>query len=167
METNPYQPPLARLVDPATASDVALAGRGQRLGAVLIDALLGMAAAVPWFLLTGVWDYVRQGQTPPVALTIGGAVYGFVAFVLIHGYFLKQRGQTVGKKLLRVRIADMQGGVPPLPVLLGKRYLPVQLVGTIPIVGPLLTIVDALFIFREDRRCVHDHIAGTRVVAAQ
>lgn len=166
MDTNPYQPPLAKLADPTSASDVTLAGRGQRLGAVIVDGLIGMAAAIPWFMLTGVWDYVRQGQTPPVGLTIGGAVYGFVVFALIHGYFLKKNGQTLGKKLLRVRIADLQGGIPPLPVLLGKRYLPVQLVGTVPILGPILTIVDALFIFREDHRCVHDHIAGTRVVAA-
>jgi hypothetical protein len=31
-------------------------------------------------------------------------------------------------------------------------------------VGTFLVLVDVLFIFRKDRRCVHDHIAGTRVV---
>ena len=29
---------------------------------------------------------------------------------------------------------------------------------------PLFGIVDVLFIFREDRRCIHDMIAGTRVI---
>jgi hypothetical protein len=28
----------------------------------------------------------------------------------------------------------------------------------------LFHLVDALYIFREDQRCLHDHIAGTRVV---
>jgi uncharacterized RDD family membrane protein YckC len=31
---------------------------------------------------------------------------------------------------------------------------------------PLYAIVDALFIFRGDRRCIHDMIAGTRVIEA-
>ena len=44
------------------------------------------------------------------------------------------------------------------------RYFPVQLVGNIPFIGPLLGIVNVLLIFRADRRCGHDLIAGTRVV---
>jgi uncharacterized RDD family membrane protein YckC len=33
-------------------------------------------------------------------------------------------------------------------------------------IGWIFALVDALFIFREDRRCLHDFIAGTRVVRA-
>jgi uncharacterized RDD family membrane protein YckC len=39
-----------------------------------------------------------------------------------------------------------------------------QGVGVLPFVGPLLSIVNVLLIFRDDRRCGHDLIAGTRVV---
>jgi len=31
---------------------------------------------------------------------------------------------------------------------------------------PLYSVVDALFIFRNDRRCIHDLVAGTVVVNA-
>jgi uncharacterized RDD family membrane protein YckC len=36
----------------------------------------------------------------------------------------------------------------------------VTLIGIIPLFG----LVDILFIFREDKRCIHDLIAGTRVI---
>ena len=29
---------------------------------------------------------------------------------------------------------------------------------------PLYGLVDILFIFSEERRCIHDHIAGTKVI---
>jgi len=44
------------------------------------------------------------------------------------------------------------------------RYIPIWIVGLIPGVGIALTILDALFIFRDDRRCIHDLIAGTKVI---
>jgi uncharacterized RDD family membrane protein YckC len=31
---------------------------------------------------------------------------------------------------------------------------------------PFYSLVDVLFIFRDDRRCIHDLIAGTKVVEA-
>ncbi|MBI3550843.1 MAG: RDD family protein [Elusimicrobia bacterium] len=42
--------------------------------------------------------------------------------------------------------------------------LPVILLGGPSVVLPVYALVDALFIFREDRRCLHDFLAGTRVV---
>ncbi len=31
---------------------------------------------------------------------------------------------------------------------------------------PFYFVVDALFIFGEEQRCIHDHLAGTKVVEA-
>jgi uncharacterized RDD family membrane protein YckC len=36
--------------------------------------------------------------------------------------------------------------------------------GALPCIGPFYSLADILCIFREDRRCLHDHIAGTKVV---
>ncbi len=38
------------------------------------------------------------------------------------------------------------------------------MIGMVPYVGGIYGLIDSLFIFREDRRCVHDLIAGTKVV---
>ena len=40
------------------------------------------------------------------------------------------------------------------------------LIGMVPIVGFFYSLVDIVFIFREDQRCLHDLIAGTKVVKA-
>ena len=70
-------------------------------------------------------------------------------------------GQTLGKKALRIRIVKMDtgenGGFVPNVLL---RLIVNGLLGIIPLYG----LVDILFIFRGDRPCIHDMIAGTQVV---
>lgn len=39
-------------------------------------------------------------------------------------------------------------------------------ISAIPLAGAAFGLVDILFIFRADRRCIHDLIAGTHVVTA-
>ena len=46
------------------------------------------------------------------------------------------------------------------------RGFVVGLLDNIPIIGPLVSLVDPLLIFRDDQRCLHDHIADTIVVRA-
>ena len=38
-------------------------------------------------------------------------------------------------------------------------------IGLIPIVGGIFPWVDALFIFGDEQQCVHDKIAGTKVIS--
>ena len=35
----------------------------------------------------------------------------------------------------------------------------------IPVIGSFLGLLDVLFIFRQDRRCLHDMVAGTEVIS--
>ena len=92
---------------------------------------------------------------------------GFVVFVVVQGYPLSESGQTWGKKLLKLKIVDLEGRKPDFVRLLGLRYLLGLAIYQVPILGPIYSIVDVLFIFREDKRCIHDHLAGTRVVIAK
>ena len=92
---------------------------------------------------------------------------GFVFFLLIHGFFLKKNGQTVGKMLTGIRITDLEGKVPDFRKVILLRYLPISLVSLIPFVGPYLTLIDALLISEVTRRCLHDLLAGTKVVKAK
>ena len=48
--------------------------------------------------------------------------------------------------------------------MIGLRYLPTAVVTQIPLIGSILGITDILFIFGQERRCVHDLIAGTKVI---
>src|SRR3546814_11654488 len=95
-----------------------------------------------------------------------GAVLGFVVFAIVQACPLNASGQTWGKKLLKSKIVDLAGGKPTLRRLPGMRYLPVQAVGVIPLLGALIQTVALLLIFRSDRSCGHELTAGNKVVHA-
>lgn len=165
-EPNPYAPPEAPLAD--AVSESALAGRLERLAAAFIDGLIALAIIGPLSYVGGYWSYTMEaamrGEKPALSIQLLWAVIGFVAFVLIQGYPLHKSAQTWGKRVLRIRIVDLQGRQPSLGHLLTLRYLPVHVVSQIPIVNIIATLVNALLIFRNDRRCGHDLIAKTRVI---
>jgi uncharacterized RDD family membrane protein YckC len=142
-----------------------LAGRGRRLGAVLIDgaigfALIGLAA---WLSPWNPWTAAAQGAVRGLLLN---AAFGFAGFLVIHGWLLVNRGQTVGKALLGLRILNKDGSRATALQLFVMRYGVGTFVMVIPFVGNIYALVDALFIFRASRRCLHDLIAGTIVVTA-
>jgi uncharacterized RDD family membrane protein YckC len=164
---NPYAAPesLPAATAPADPKAVALASRWLRLAAALIDSLIGGGSSLVIIFLVLGYDLQRLGAAdlPTKALL---ALMGVALFMLFHGYLLAKNGQTIGKKLVGIRVALLDGAVPPFVPLILKRYVPVWLVVQIPIVGAFINLANILFIFRADRRCLHDLIAGTMVVKA-
>jgi uncharacterized RDD family membrane protein YckC len=162
-EDNPYTPPTAELVadDPVRQATL-----GARFWAAIVDGLISTLLFVPIMYYAGYWDRaMAQEQT---GLEVAAwAVLGFVVFVVIHGYLLATRGQTVGKMLLKTRIVSKEDEkILPIGKVLGLRYLPISLAAHVPFVGPFLSIIDVLFIFGRERQCIHDRIAGTIVIKA-
>ncbi len=94
---------------------------------------------------------------------------GFMNLLMvINLVMLTMRGQTVGKLLLRVQIVRAADGTRAgfvRAVLLRAVLFPfiVFLMQLHPL-AQLLLLVDVLLIFREDRRCLHDLVADTRVI---
>ena len=170
---DPYQPPQATHTPfvPFEQVDGQLAGRWHRLGASFIDGFMMLLIMLPamWFggYFTAVFTAAREGERVSSGLSLGWMAVSFILFVLIQGYPLLRNGQTWGKKLVGIRIVDMDGDVPALAPLLVKRYLVGTLIAQVPILGALYGITDSLFVFRQDRRCIHDLIAGTQVVTAR
>jgi uncharacterized RDD family membrane protein YckC len=89
---------------------------------------------------------------------------GFILFAAVNAHFLRTNGQTIGKKLVGIRIVTLDYAVPDLKRTLLLRYGTMWGVSIVPGIGALLSLVDILFIFNTPRRCVHDHIAATKVV---
>lgn len=144
------------------ASEEDLAGRGARLGAYLIDMIIvgavagGIAYALGWF------EGLMRQDTTTVVLVL---LLTIVVFGVINGRLLVTRGQTVGKRLVGVRIVDARTRqIVPLVKSFGLRFIVVQAITQVQFVGPILALVDPLFIFGERRRCLHDYLAGTIVV---
>ena len=165
-DSNPYSAPSAHVADIAPVGAQELAGRGMRLAAAIIDGLILLAIMLPLMFMGGYFSGAMSGEQPGFGTQVMWAVLGFVIFVVVQGMPLNASGQTWGKKLLKMKIVDLEGRQPSFATLIVKRYLPVQAVSAIPFVGALIALVDVLFIVGEERRCLHDLIAGTRVVVA-
>jgi len=145
-------------LDPTAA---ALAGRGVRLGAVLLDGVVGLLAMTPgmvaMFTLEGDPDIPIAG-----VLLLG---LGVLSLMVYQVYLLTSSGQTIGKRAAGIRIVRHDDGSNPGFVrAVALRGLLPGLIGAIPYLGVIFSLVDILFIFGDERRCIHDLFAGTRVI---
>lgn len=157
---NPYAPPLhdARPAEEAIL-DYPLATRAQRFGGALIDGvLLGLGN---YLLLSLFQKWNLTSRIELQWLTYGTSLLGTLIF---HGALLHLRGQTIGKAIVRTKIVNMTGKKPMLADLMVRRFALTLGLPMIPVVGQYLWYLDCLFIFRKDHRCLHDWVAGTRVV---
>jgi uncharacterized RDD family membrane protein YckC len=165
---NPYQAPNSRIEVPEESVEV-LASRGSRLGAAFIDGIILAAVLLPIEFMSGFFQQVMERAQRNETMSLGTimlwSLIGLVAFVVIQGYPLIQNGQTWGKKACSIRIALLDGRKPGIKQLLA-RYAVYLLPSRVPGIGALFSLVNICFIFREDRRCIHDLAAGTRVVVA-
>lgn len=163
-ENDPYQPPSAELQAPtqSTPDGQVLATRGQRYAAAMIDGLLVMALVLPMAFAMGAFENPEANSSMLTPMIMGGG--GFLVTLVVQGYFLATRAQTLGKMALKIKIVTLDGNNADLKRIVLLRILPVTLVSAIPVIGGVLSMADPLFIFRDDHRCIHDHIAGTRVV---
>lgn len=174
----PAAPPPVQPANPTNSPGPTVpSGFWRRAFAFLIDCLI---LAIPGSLIG--WAFydqlVRLGQS--------GRLIGFAIALCYFGVLNSKlgNGQTLGKRLLNIRVVDLQGQTIPLPraalryalfslpffcnglqVSPGNRWLSIPL-GLI-IFGLGGSII-YLFIFnRKNRRTVHDFAVGTVIVRAE
>jgi uncharacterized RDD family membrane protein YckC len=92
------------------------------------------------------------------------AVSPFIIFFILHGFLLQQFGQTLGKRIMGIAIVTLDNHRPAFLQLIVQRYLSQWVVGMVPVIGVFLRLADILAIFRPDKRCIHDHLAKTKVI---
>ncbi|SMF15662.1 Uncharacterized membrane protein YckC, RDD family [Alteromonadaceae bacterium Bs31] len=161
-DNNVYTPPKSELEAPNTVDE--LASRWARLWGALIDGVIGFTVMIPLMFITGYWERA-MAQTVGVTETVLYAVFGFVIFAVLHGYFLVKNGQTIGKKILGTKIVSNETGeVLPVWKVLFLRYLPVSVAANIPVLGGFVILINYLFVFSKSKRCLHDLIASTKVI---
>ncbi len=158
----------------ALAEGAEFAGRGNRLGAWFIDNAIAFVLCLPGLLLAGtsVLKSIAAGQRNPENMDTARLLMGFgvmgvalLALAIVQIWMLSTRGQTLGKRMLAIRIVRFTDGGNPgfLHAVLLRGFVP-GVIGAIPYIGWIFTIVNICFIFRDDQRCLHDLMAGTRVV---
>ena len=93
-----------------------------------------------------------------------GLSAGVASYLLLNGWLLWQKGQTLGKYWLKVKIVsskDCETASIWKPIFVRALFFPLPL---LVLVGfSYFVLVDLIFIFGKDRRCLHDYAADTFV----
>ncbi len=90
-------------------------------------------------------------------------VMGLIPTLLVLGQWilLAISGQTLGKKLLMIRIVSESGKLPGfLQAVVMRNWLRFAFSFI-----PFFAFIDVIFIFSDSRRCLHDYMAGTKVIS--
>lgn len=146
----------------------------RRVLALTIDALVVPLVSFMVMLVSGAMEHAQayagiQPLLRPVLL-------GIVGYLLVNGWWLASSGQTLGKKILGLKIVQTNNThKPPLWKLICIRgpffvlvYAPLavltlgwSLAGVGIAAAAVINLIPAL---GKDRRCLHDLLAGTVVV---
>jgi len=179
MSTNPYAPPQATVAD-VPVQGIVKADRGMRLLAAILDGIIaGIITYTPVFAtgsFGGLMEAAAAAGNPQhldpmtmFALMKGVFAWALVGWVIwgVITYILVQRnGQTIAKKMLGIKVVRADGSRASVGRIFWLRNVVNTLISVIPLVGALYVLLDALWIFGEERRCLHDKIADTIVVNA-
>jgi uncharacterized RDD family membrane protein YckC len=153
---NPYRPPASPTPDVPSLAIPSLADRLDRFVAAVIDfVLFGLPVGT---LVQGLASATLSGGQ--------AGVLGLLVVVvgLLQCRLLYERGQTIGKLVFGIRIVRRDGRRAELLRLVLLRDGFSYALRWVPVVGVFLALLDALMIFRSDRRCLHDLVADTIVV---
>ena len=170
-EPNPYEAPQVEVADvePPRKRQYK-ASPWVRLVAVIIDNLLYLPAWIAYVIGIVLSEQEFEGDefqfTPEVVL---GLVVALVLAAIVFGiqlWMLNQNGWTVGKRVMQIRIVRTDGSRAGLGRIFWLRMFLPGAIGAVPCAGPLFGLIDALYIFGEKTRCVHDYMADTIVVKA-
>jgi uncharacterized RDD family membrane protein YckC len=147
------------------ARPLELASLGRRLVAQFVD---GLILAIPLLILFfaiaipgGMFKELGRSEPSPVYwmfqgfLTLGSAAFG----IAYEGTMLSKGGQTVGKKLLHIKVVTPDGND-----ITGSQAW-TRAVVRFALGMFCLGIVDYLIAFGQERACIHDLAARTRVVS--
>lgn len=149
-------PPLAEAIPVEPPQPVVeWATRGQRLLARIIDTVILLAVV-----------FGTRYLIVPLVPESGFFVLfgGLFLVVMIQVAMLTTRGQHVGKWVLGLVIVRADGSQAGFVHGFLLRDGVTMLIGLIPLVGGPYKLANDLFIFSADQRCLHDRIAGTRVI---
>ncbi|MFF3559094.1 RDD family protein [Streptomyces sp. NPDC002574] len=145
-------------VDPALAGMPPLADSGQRFLARLIDFGMFFVALIILLVVTGT-SVMDTGAFLGIELLVFGGQFIYEALML------QSTGQTIGKKVMKIRVAKLADGSPPGSAAWGRAAV-YSFIGVVPCVGVILSLLNVLSHLWDKpyRQCWHDKAAKTVVV---
>lgn len=160
---NPYQSPRSETYTETArrSGDDVLASRGTRFVGAILDGLIYFGAAIPGGVL------MLAFPDDPEPFILGGvAIFvGVLAISVVNWIMITNSGQSIAKRMLSMRIVGASDG--QLPGFMRGVVIRNWLRNFINHLCSLFSIVDALWIFGEEKRCLHDLMADTIVVVVR
>jgi uncharacterized RDD family membrane protein YckC len=140
-------------------------GFWRRFVAVMIDGILLWIVLFPlrWVILTmGASAGLGNSQVKPIdvfwmSFWSWATLLSWSVEIIYSVYFTSQKGATLGKMLMGVKVVTANGG----PVSVGRalgRFFAHYLSGLILSIGYIMAAFD------DQKRALHDHICNTRVI---
>lgn len=146
-----------------------LPSRWLRLGAFLLDSLLLLVGIVPLIVVISVMAASLQIDEDSLGTEILSRLVGVAIVLLVYSGInflpLARTGQTWGKKICGIKIVRSDGSQADLFRLLVVRYFPFTILWQAPFLK-ILCWIDILYVYSQDKRCLHDRMADTIVVKA-
>lgn len=132
-----------------------LASRGRRFAAVWID---GMVITLPFVILILIvgWKSFMGGPDPFIMRPL--FILPTVVMFVYDGLMMSARGQTLGKIALNIKIVRPDGSDISTGQAWGRAVMRQVLTGC------LVPFNYLPIFFTKERTCLHDMVAGTRVV---
>jgi len=162
VQDNPFQPPEAST---STRPTGVQATAGSRFLARSTDDLaLVVIAGIPVFVMVFAVDWPSGDPVWRALQLIPGAITG-LAFSVWQWRSLATEGTTLGKRLLDIRVVDATGRPPGFfPGVVMREWALTSIRVALGNVGVLVSLADAVMVFSDEGRTLHDRLAGTRVV---
>jgi uncharacterized RDD family membrane protein YckC len=92
------------------------------------------------------------------------ASLAFTIFLVSQGFFLFKYSQTIGKLATNIKIVGLNNKPISFLKLIVMRYAVLYMISIVPTIGSFILFIGVLLIYTKDRRCLHDLLAGTKVV---
>jgi len=99
-----------------------LASRWRRLWASTLDAIIIAIVAMPAIYFTDGFNNISNATSLSIAYTLLLSIFSIVIFIVLNGKLLINKGQTIGKKALGIKIVTLTGERLSVKEHLLKRY---------------------------------------------
>ena len=164
MQPNPFAPPTVEYAPPRphVVDDMyaqPLASRGARLWATMLDGLVTFAVCLPAMLLLA-----ASGHDDDAYDSIAGLA--MLVLWIYQWVLVSKTGQTLGKRWAGIRIVKANGSPVSFVSAVLVRSWAFTMITWLPWVGGIVGLADLVCIIGDERRCLHDYLAGTIVVRA-
>jgi len=137
-----------------------LASVGRRWAALIIDRFLFVFIGVTLVIAVAVVTPAKP-EDPRIFGMAAAVLCTYAAYVVYDALMVRRSGQTIGKRLLNIRVVRADGN----PVRSGQAWGRALTRGVAVHVLALVNYLPSLF--TREKTCVHDLLAGTRVVNAE